>query len=381
MGQYYTLYNVDKKVCVDAMEFDRSIKLMGSCYVGNPFVNAASALMAGPWRGDRVMYVGDYAWDDAMGEDREGSACRALLDLEASGEVSEDPYRAPSYFDKVDPDEREALVEQANDADACLAAYRFVANLDKRVYYDREDMPESFLGVDRLTGEDYRLRQDPLLIFLAVGCGLGGGDYCSEQAADQVGSWAADRIAVSSEPPEGFVKIASPFATRAASRAKPRQAAGSPAAWPPKKIDATTSERKPIMAMKDEVFVIEHDPAARQALLKIAREGAPMPYIVATGYDAASREWSQGNYFDDLARAVEEYKRRIENPYYNDDVFCVVDWDRADVENAIEFAFGQAKATERNVDAVIDAVAEKLRWRAVDLGREIIDEAVEGLAE
>ena len=135
------------------------------------------------------------------------------------------------------------------------------------------------------------------------------------------------------------------------------------------------------MAMKDEVFVIEHDPAARQALLKIAREGAPMPYIVATGYDAASREWSQGNYFDDLARAVEEYKRRIENPYYNDDVFCVVDWDRADVENAIEFAFGQAKATERNVDAVIDAVAEKLRWRAVDLGREIIDEAVEGLAE
>ena len=79
------------------------------------------------------------------------------------------------------------------------------------VFYDREKAPVVFVG--EWEGEPYITRTDPLTLFMAIGNGLGGGDYIGEDAVNVglVGSWAGHVITASDVPPVGLTEIECPF--------------------------------------------------------------------------------------------------------------------------------------------------------------------------
>ena len=224
MGQYFVPVNLDKKEYLNAHLFDCGLKLTETCYVGNSYIDALTYLLSNDWHGDNVILCGDYAWEaaqdlsDATGR---GSAADALLRL-----ADRDPYEASDAFrdrstdfaasrggtvmEKISETTYAPVPVQGTfhiDAGHC----QYVADLTQGVFYDREKAPVAFTGTWK--GEPYITRTDPLSIFMAVGNGLGGGDYHGPNMG-MVGSWAGHAIMASQADPggiEGFREIACPF--------------------------------------------------------------------------------------------------------------------------------------------------------------------------
>lgn len=139
MGQYYKAVNFDKRETLDQFQFNVGLKLMESCYVGNPFNDALTHLLANDWHGDKVLFCGDYAWECKEGRPWE----KTLRDL-ADG----DPYQvAKSFRDrsgefaaaKYDSPFVESAEERAGEVEA--PTLRYVFNETLGVYYDRAEAP------------------------------------------------------------------------------------------------------------------------------------------------------------------------------------------------------------------------------------------------
>lgn len=230
MGQYYKAVNIDKGEYIEGEAFDTGIKLMESCYVGNRLVDALSTLLSGPWHGDYVMYVGDYAWGAAIESKYSCSGDTLLRSLSADDTLTADPYcscHEDGFRDaefRLDMPERTKIEfidlgfgasefhesqVPAHDGLA-IESLRYVINEDQGVFYDREACPVAWTWNDD-EGQKHETKQDPLLIFLAVGNDLGSGDYRSEQAQELVGSWACQTITASNERPKGMREILDPF--------------------------------------------------------------------------------------------------------------------------------------------------------------------------
>ena len=218
MGQYYTLVNMDKKERLYSHSFGSGLKLMESCYVRNEYMEAIAHLLAGPWKGDRVLYCGDYAWDDPS-----GSAGERLREL-----AQQDPYEfaeqcedISTQFAACEGNTRLESFKTASGGHGFRSVplegsfeirpehYRYLANETKGVFVDREVAPVAWVWVE---GENFGItRTDPLPLFMAIGNGLGGGDYWGENQ-EKIGSWAGDVIVPTNERPgEGYQEIASPF--------------------------------------------------------------------------------------------------------------------------------------------------------------------------
>ena len=198
MGQYYRIANLDKRETLDPFKFGSALKLTESCYVGDDYVDAITYLLANDWHGDRVLLCGDYAWSEEGGS--AAGRLRVLAEsdpfeasegfLDRSGDFASvrgnEVYReiAPNLYGKVP-------VDGTFHIDA--GHYRYVADETAGVFYDREKAPVVFVG--EWEGEPYITRTDPLTLFMAIGNGLGGGDYIGEDAVNVglVGSWAAGR--------------------------------------------------------------------------------------------------------------------------------------------------------------------------------------------
>lgn len=218
MGQYYTFVNMDKKERLYSHSFDSGLKLMESCYVGNDYMEAISHLLAGPWKGDRVLYCGDYAWDDASGS--AGDRLHQLAEQDPY-ELAEECQDISTQFAACKNGTRLESFETADGGQGFRQVplegtfeikpehYRYLVNETKGVFVDREAAPVAWVWVE---GGDFGItRTDPLPLFMAIGNGLGGGDYWGPND-NQVGSWAGDAIVPTSERPgEGFREIASPF--------------------------------------------------------------------------------------------------------------------------------------------------------------------------
>ena len=221
MGQYYKAVNIDKREYLFPLSFNCGFKLMESCYVCNDFVNGLTALLSGPWHGDQVMYIGDYAWDDVVLGDCSCSGAALLRGLKENSVLDADPYAAAmSWHDAAEycavPETIEYVLRgghgvsevwepvtvPAHEGEIDCEEKRYVVNETQGVFYDRDKLE---------TRQGCHLTQDPLLIFLAVGNGLGGGDYRSADARKQVGSWACQTISASNERPEGLREIVNPF--------------------------------------------------------------------------------------------------------------------------------------------------------------------------
>ena len=221
MGQYYKAVNIDKREYLFPLSFNCGFKLMESCYVCNDFVNGLTALLSGPWHGDQVMYIGDYAWDDVVLGDCSCSGAALLRGLKENSVLDADPYAAAmSWHDAAEycavPETIEYVLRgghgvsevwepvtvPAHEGEIDCEEKRYVVNETQGGFYDRDKLEKR---------QGCHLTQDPLLIFLAVGNGLGGGDYRSADARKQVGSWACQTISASNERPEGLREIVNPF--------------------------------------------------------------------------------------------------------------------------------------------------------------------------
>lgn len=180
MGQYYLAVNVDKKemLCIDG-------KKIGGKLVEIAFnKKECSAILnqiAGAWNGDRIFLVGDYA-DQRKSNEKYYQIYRKLeseFHLERSFY-----YYILDSFKKVD-----GSVEDKK--------FRYIYNHSKKVYIDLRHCPKCC--------EENSWRQEyisPLPILIAMGNGLGGGDYYNRENEYLAGAWC-DSIAsveITSEP-------------------------------------------------------------------------------------------------------------------------------------------------------------------------------------
>lgn len=199
MGQYYRIVNLDKYQSFNAHYFDSGIKLMESPYVGNKFVDAVTELLCNEWAGDRVAYVGDYAHGDTSCPNYEKyeDFSHELNGIDIYSASSWNNNFLPAYLGYGGYSYSSDCKIEGRDPEY----YRYVINLDKKVFYDREKMPVSWTWKDE-TGVEHETKLDPLLLFLALGNGLGGGDYDPEyKNYELVGSWAGDLITATNEEP------------------------------------------------------------------------------------------------------------------------------------------------------------------------------------
>lgn len=71
MSQYYIWANPDKREYIDDDPFEGIGFTLGcSAAVGQQMTDAACTMIAGPWRGDTVIYVGDYWTGSAFDDER-----------------------------------------------------------------------------------------------------------------------------------------------------------------------------------------------------------------------------------------------------------------------------------------------------------------------
>ena len=69
--------------------------------------------------------------------------------------------------------------------------YRYIVNHSQKLFVDKENI------------EEYH----PLPLLTCEGNGRGGGDYNGKDPQHLVGSWSRDMIAVTREPPEGYLEV------------------------------------------------------------------------------------------------------------------------------------------------------------------------------
>ena len=180
MGQYYTVANMDKKevLCIEGQ------------FIGGKLLEIAETAsdslailnqIAGPWKGDTVFLVGDYA------DLKEANVpyFRALRKWTDKLHLVDSLYdHARDNFTKVDGDTESR-------------GFRFIYNHDRKEYIDILHCPRCCDGTDWREGHIA-----PLPLLIAMGNGRGGGDYYSSENDKFVGSWC-DSIAsieITAEP-------------------------------------------------------------------------------------------------------------------------------------------------------------------------------------
>lgn len=216
MGEYFNWVNVDKREYLCPGDFDLGNKLYESAGANNALLQALCALLTDDWRGDRLIWLGDYAEIPA---DTENAALKCLAAqhaawLEAEG-VSEPvdtfimcAYRNVSALfreaeihvrpdiarmvDNNDFSDNEYGVDPADPWKGLFARsgrpYRFAVNRSKR----------EFLASER-ERQGVECRDSCWHSCLPVLFACGG--TVNEPYA---GHWIGDRLSLSDEPPDGY---------------------------------------------------------------------------------------------------------------------------------------------------------------------------------
>lgn len=169
MGQYFKVVNLDKKREISPQDLNQPVKLTEHSYKGNDLMTHVSALLATHWKGDRVVWAGDYA-------DPEDEPFHDWVDDKNL------------YFTELDQ-EKTLPVSQGE--------FAFFVNPDKHEYFTLMNLPVSHFG----------LEVHPLSILVATSNGQGGGDYFGANK-ELAGRWAGDRIEVYTNRTEFLIKKA-----------------------------------------------------------------------------------------------------------------------------------------------------------------------------
>lgn len=173
---------------------------IGDDLSSNGFVGALINLLQTDWKGDRVLVVGDYSNVDYANEDLpEKADFISSLYAEFSLDENESFYLC----------DKELNFKQLSDVEPKKAT-RYLINNKTKEYVDLKKLPIEWSYAD--DEGTYYTSIFPLILLIAFGNGLGGGDYRGEECSD-IGSWCdnSDGIEFVNTIPEGFEKLRSYF--------------------------------------------------------------------------------------------------------------------------------------------------------------------------
>ena len=201
MGQYFTWLNVDKREQLDPLAFEGGLKWCETCYVGSERTEAALTLLAGPWAGDAVIFMGDYC---SPGDIDNPLMQRVAAEYGAHGacDLMEDTFTNVTGMFAVVRGRGECLYE--NDVplgareyvgtfDVAFSHPRYLINDSKREYVDREQTMVWHVNRGHLPFGVVRFDPTPLL--LSSGHGPDG--------FEEFGPWLGDRVHATNARPEG----------------------------------------------------------------------------------------------------------------------------------------------------------------------------------
>jgi len=164
MGQCYKAVNIDKKEYVRPHAYDNGAKLLEHSYIKNDFLGVVTTLLKKEWKGDRVIWLGDYFEKDEN------------PDIPLDNEAVE-------KYDELTP---KAIVVQKG----------FLNNLTKKISIDLSKVKATY----DIEEDGYVMH--PLAILTACGNGRGGGDLNDEKhyLTKLAGTWAGDNLSVTDKP-------------------------------------------------------------------------------------------------------------------------------------------------------------------------------------
>ena len=217
MGEYYLWFNADKREQLGIEPFDTGAKMVSNIDVGNEYTDAICTLLDSYWRGDMLVFLGDY-----RELDNEENPALAKIEADCGHREpcalceAEDIYvdvagrfrlaKGKTYYDCESPGLPEVPYEGTFDKE--VIHYRYVINETKRQYYDRERTPMTSTHVWRDGGVREGIqRLDLLPVFLGAGAERYGDGYLDgrDDVPDPSGMWIGDYVRVSHEPPqEGY---------------------------------------------------------------------------------------------------------------------------------------------------------------------------------
>ena len=174
MGQYYKVVNIDKK---EYMYSDGGIKLMEWSYNRNPLVLNIMKKLANEWKGDRVFVVGDYALSgDRI--DRDNNEKDYDYDLLEKIEKELDIYDREdggypiTIYHFADKNYQEIKLENIKDEE-----YKYIYNHKRKEFINLDHCPLAWLYKEK--NNYVQVKIAPISLLLALGNGMGGGDYWS----------------------------------------------------------------------------------------------------------------------------------------------------------------------------------------------------------
>lgn len=198
MGQYYIAVNIDKK---EYIEPDCSVKLMEWSYNRNPLVLNLMKKLANEWKGDRVFVVGDYA----LSKDRIDTE-KKPVEKNYDYEVLEKIEKELNIYGKKDRGYDITLYGSAKDNFKEIELekleneeYRYIYNHNKKEFINLDHCPLAWLYKEK--GNYKQVKVSPLSLLLALGNGMGGGDYWGNNH-NMVGKYIGDvdKLEITKEP-------------------------------------------------------------------------------------------------------------------------------------------------------------------------------------
>lgn len=227
MGQYYIYINIDKRIAVNAYY---GAELCEHSWLGNnEVVIPIEQLVKTKWQGDRVIQLGDYA--DGMAASAASTALRKehLKFIEKIkkeigmtndqrlywGDVAEKGEKFKEYtleelFDsydlKLEHDSEGMPIPFNEKGQKCSCdQFRYLYNTKRKEYVDSFKILPSY--VDIYKSEILFTKLDAYSLLIAIGNGLGGGDYFGPDE-NLVGLWAttSDSIIISEKSPKEYAK-------------------------------------------------------------------------------------------------------------------------------------------------------------------------------
>lgn len=212
MGQYYKYINIDKRIIVSA---NCGSELCEHSWLGNnEVVIPIEQLVKTKWQGDRVIQLGDYADEMAASTELREEHLKFIKKIKKELGMTNDQDLYLYWGYKADEGKKfkEYTLEELFDSyDLKLGQkcscdqFRYLYNTKRKEYIDSFKILPSYVG--EYNSEINFVKLDAYSLLIAIGNGLGGGDYFGPDE-NLVGLWAStsDSIIISEKSPKEYAE-------------------------------------------------------------------------------------------------------------------------------------------------------------------------------
>lgn len=200
MGQYYKILCVNRRE--ELSKDGYGAKLMESSWVGNDLTTSLYYMLMRNWSEKIVVNIGDYAdtnedWAVLVNKLSKRFKINSYPDYWDNTKTYKSLYQTAKEFTKIVP---KSSIKRKD------LGRIYGLNLNKKEFVDLNVLPVTDVYKDKRGETIYSV--EPISLLVAMGNGLGGGDYYDDsEFTSYVGSWAGDRISVSHFIPNGYTEI------------------------------------------------------------------------------------------------------------------------------------------------------------------------------